>query len=49
LSIAPLGTYIATGGKENVVKVWDLTDLSEEFRELKTGSSVNKVSFNPKM
>jgi len=49
LAIAPLGTYIATGGKENTVKVWDLTDLSEEFRELKAGSSVNKVAFNPKM
>jgi len=49
LAIAPLGTYIATGGKENTVKVWDLNDLSEEFRELKAGSSVNKVAFNPKM
>jgi len=35
--------------KKNTVKVWDLTDLSEEFRELKAGSSVNKVAFNPKM
>jgi len=49
LAIAPLGTYIATGGKENTVKVWDLNDLSEEFRELKAGSSVNKVAFNPVM
>jgi len=49
LAIAPLGSYIATGGKDNYVKVWDLNDLSEEFRELKTGSSVNKVAFNPKM
>jgi len=49
LAIAPLGTYIATGGKENNVKVWDLNDQNEEFRELKSGSSVNKVCFNPKM
>jgi guanine nucleotide-binding protein subunit beta-2-like 1 protein len=49
MAIAPLGTYIATGGKENVLKVWDLSDLSEEFRELKAGSSINKVAFNPKM
>jgi WD40 repeat protein len=49
LAIAPQGSYIATAGKENVVKVWDLNDLSEEFRELRTGSSVNKVAFNPSM
>lgn len=49
VAIAPLGSYIATGGKENNVKVWDLNDLTEEFRELKAGSSINKVSFNPKM
>ena len=36
-------------GKQNTVKVWDLNDLTEEFRELKAGSSVNKVAFNPKM
>jgi len=47
LTIAPLGTYIATGGKENVLKVWDLNDLNEEYRSLNTGAPINKVSFNP--
>jgi guanine nucleotide-binding protein subunit beta-2-like 1 protein len=47
LSIAPLGTYIATGGKENTLKIWDLNDLSEENRSLNTGAPINKVAFNP--
>lgn len=47
LSIAPLGTYIATGGKENVLKVWDLNDLNDANRNLNTGAPINKVAFNP--
>jgi guanine nucleotide-binding protein subunit beta-2-like 1 protein len=47
LSIAPLGTYIATGGKENVLKIWDINDLNEENRALNTGAPINKVAFNP--
>jgi guanine nucleotide-binding protein subunit beta-2-like 1 protein len=47
LSIAPLGTYIATGGKENTLKIWDLNDLNEENRSLNTGAPINKVAFNP--
>lgn len=47
LSIAPMGNYIATGGKENVIKVWNTEDLSEEQRVLNTGAPINKVAFNP--
>jgi len=47
LTIAPLGTYIATGGKENTLKVWDLNDLQEENRILNTGAPINRVAFNP--
>jgi guanine nucleotide-binding protein subunit beta-2-like 1 protein len=47
LAIAPLGSYVATGGKENVLKLWDINDLSEEYRSLNTGASINKVAFNP--
>jgi len=47
LSIAPLGNYIATGGKENVLKIWDTNDLNEENRVLNTGAPINKVAFNP--
>jgi guanine nucleotide-binding protein subunit beta-2-like 1 protein len=47
LAIAPLGSYVATGGKENVLKLWDINDLSEEYRTLNTGASINKVAFNP--
>jgi len=49
LSIAPMGAYIATAGKENCVKIWDLGDLSQEARKLQTSSTVNQVAFNPKM
>jgi len=47
LAIAPLGSYVATGGKENVLKLWDINDLTEEYRTLNTGASINKVAFNP--
>jgi guanine nucleotide-binding protein subunit beta-2-like 1 protein len=47
LAIAPTGNYIATGGKENCIKLWDLNDLNEECRTLNTGASISKVAFNP--
>jgi guanine nucleotide-binding protein subunit beta-2-like 1 protein len=47
VAIAPLGSFIATGGKENVMKLWDLTDLSEEYRTFNTGASISKIAFNP--
>jgi len=47
LSIAPLGNYIATGGKENTLKIWDLNDLREENRALNTGAPINQIAFNP--
>jgi guanine nucleotide-binding protein subunit beta-2-like 1 protein len=47
IAIAPLGSYVATGGKENVLKLWDINDLNEEYRTLNTGASINKVAFNP--
>jgi guanine nucleotide-binding protein subunit beta-2-like 1 protein len=47
LAIAPTGNYIATAGKENSVKLWDLNDLQEECRALNTGAPISKVAFNP--
>lgn len=47
LAIAPLGTFIATGGKEPVLRLWDLNDLSEEYRSFSTGGSINKIALNP--
>jgi guanine nucleotide-binding protein subunit beta-2-like 1 protein len=47
LAIAPTGNYIATAGKENAIKLWDLNDLQEECRTLNTGAPISKVAFNP--
>lgn len=47
LAIAPTGIHVATGGRENVLKIWELSDLKEEYRALNTGAPINKVCFNP--
>jgi guanine nucleotide-binding protein subunit beta-2-like 1 protein len=47
LAITPLGGHLATGGKENNVKVWDLNELKEPYIKFNTGASVNKIAFNP--
>merc|ERR1711907_583368 len=30
-----------------VLKIWELSDLKEEYRALNTGAPINKVCFNP--
>jgi guanine nucleotide-binding protein subunit beta-2-like 1 protein len=48
LSISPNGRYLATGGKDQTLSVWDIMDLTAASREFEVGSLVNQVSFNPK-
>lgn len=49
LSISPNGMFIATGGRDQKVKIWDITNLEAPFREYTTPTPINKVAFNPKM
>jgi guanine nucleotide-binding protein subunit beta-2-like 1 protein len=47
LSIAPTGKYIATGGKDNQVKIWDIDNLKEASIVYQAKSQVNDLKFNP--
>lgn len=49
ISISPNGMFIATGGRDQKVKIWDIMNLDAPVREFTTTSPINKVSFNPKM
>lgn len=47
--ISPNIKYIATGGKDKIIRVWDITDLSQPHRELNAGSQINQLAFNNKL
>jgi len=49
LSIAPNGAYLATGGKDRYVRVWNISNFEDPAREFDIGSTVNMIAFNPKM
>jgi len=46
LAIARNGLYIATGGKDQVVKIWDYVDLKQPMTEYKCESVINSLAFN---
>lgn len=48
LALSTNGQYIATGGKDKTVKIWDYNDLKEPAQVYKTDSEVNDLSFNSK-
>lgn len=47
LAININGIYIATGGKDQMVKIWKISDLSKPFKTFKVNSSVTDIAFNP--
>jgi len=49
LSISPNGKYIATGGRDKKLNIWDVTEISTISREVDAGSSINCIAFNPKL
>jgi guanine nucleotide-binding protein subunit beta-2-like 1 protein len=49
VSISPNGKYIATGGKDKKLYIWDIKDLSHPSRDLDAGSTIFQISFNPKL
>lgn len=49
LTISFNGLYIATGGRDNTVKIWTLRSLAEPFQTIKCSAPVNDVVFNPQM
>jgi guanine nucleotide-binding protein subunit beta-2-like 1 protein len=54
LSIAPSGVFVATGGKEGVLKIWsvkqkqDLSYYLDPARNCNLGAEINTVAFSPK-
>lgn len=49
VSISPNGKYLATGGKDKKLLIWDILDLSSSQRELDAGGEINSIAFNPKL
>lgn len=49
VSISPNGKYIATGGKDKKLEIWDILDLQHNSREFDAGSTINQIAFNPKL
>merc|ERR1712226_1429437 len=46
LDISRNGLYIATGGKDQVVKMWEYHNLKQPYMEYKCESIINAVNFN---
>jgi len=49
LSISPNGKYLATGGKDKKLFIWDILNFTFPSREFDTGSTINQIAFNPKL
>jgi len=49
VSIAPNGRFLATGGKDKRLQIWNIQDLQQNQREYDAGSTINQIAFNPKM
>lgn len=49
LSISPNGKYLATGGKDKKLFIWDILNLTFPSREFDTGATINQIAFNPKL
>lgn len=48
LSISPNFKYVATGGKDKTLNIWDVQDLSGPSRVCDAGSTINQIAFNNK-
>merc|ERR1712032_579544 len=46
LDISRNGLYVATGGKDQIVKMWDYHDLKQPYMEYKCESMINALTFN---
>lgn len=46
-SVSPNRRYIATGGKDKYIYIWDLINLSDPIRSFESETTVNQIAFNP--
>jgi len=50
VSISPNdGKYIATGGRDKKLNIWEVNDLTAPSREFNAGQQINQIAFNPKL
>lgn len=49
LAIALNGMFIATGGLDQFVKIWNIKSLREPYQVIKCSSNINDIVFNPQM
>jgi len=49
VSISPNGKYLASGGKDKKLNVWDIIELNNVSRTFDAGAQINQISFNPKL
>lgn len=49
VAISPNGKYLATGGRDKMLHLWDIQDMQEPVCTFETGCQINQISFNPKM
>lgn len=49
LAISHNGSYIATGGKDQVVKLWKVGEFDSPVKEFKCDSNVMDLAFHPEM
>ena len=47
LAINTNGMYLATGGKDQTVKLWKITEMEKPEAVFKSDSVVNDLAFNP--
>lgn len=49
LAISTNGMFIATGGRDQLVKIWKMNSFQEPFQTVKCSSVVNDVAFSPQL
>jgi guanine nucleotide-binding protein subunit beta-2-like 1 protein len=49
VAISPNSKYLATGGRDKSLHIWDVSDLREPIRTIEAGSVINQIQFNPKL
>lgn len=47
VAINPIGEYIATGGKDKKLYLWNITDLKQPAFEYDAGGVINALAFHP--
>jgi len=47
-AISPNPKFVATGGKDKLLHIWDVTNLTEPSLTLDAGSTINSIAFHPR-